>query len=113
MKQCAVTDAMVSGTSTPKSCVTSAANRIPVSGERIVPPRIAPMLMSAQKPVPANGRKWPSSAPSAPPSISSGDSTPPEVPEPSENAQIAHLTATSVRIAGTASRPFSRSPIES
>jgi len=38
------------------SCVSSTANTTPVKGDRMVPPRIAPMLMSGQKPVPSGGR---------------------------------------------------------
>src|SRR5207249_9603229 len=59
---------------------------------RSVPPSVAPMLMSAQKPAPSFGRNIASSPPSAPPIISSGASTPPEVPEPSDTAQMNHLT---------------------
>ena len=40
------------------------------------------MLISAQAPGPAAGNTRPSSAPSAPPIINSGASTPPEGPEP-------------------------------
>ena len=38
------------------SCVSSSAKTMPVNGERIVPPRIAPMLTSGQKPAPSSGR---------------------------------------------------------
>ena len=65
---------------------------MPVSGDRIVPPRIAPMLTSGQKPAPRHGSTCASTPPSAPPIISSGASTPPDVPEPSEIAQIGDLT---------------------
>ena len=39
------------------SCVSSSAKTTPVSGERIVPPRIAPMLTSGQKPAPSVGQE--------------------------------------------------------
>ena len=45
------------------------------------------MLMSGQNPALSTGKILASSAPSAPPIINSGARTPPEVPEPSENAQ--------------------------
>ena len=39
-----------SGSSMLTSCVSSSAKTMPVNGERMVPPRIAPMLTSGQKP---------------------------------------------------------------
>ena len=52
------------------------------------------MLTSGQKPAPSAGQeRAPRAPPSAPPIISSGASTPPEVPEPSEIAQIIDLTS--------------------
>jgi hypothetical protein len=66
---------------------------MPVKGERMVPPRMAPMLTSGQNPGPQSGSTCASRPPSAPPIISSGASTPPEVPEPSAIAQIDDLTS--------------------
>ena len=60
------------------------------------------MLTSGQNPIPAPGNTRLSSPPSAPPIISSGASTPPEVPEPSDTDQIRPLTTTSSRIARAA-----------
>ena len=51
------------------------------------------MLTIGQNPAPWAGRKCASKTPSAPPIISSGASTPPEVPEPSETAQMVALTS--------------------
>src|SRR5947208_3343781 len=83
---------MSSGSSMFTSCVNSSAKAMPVNGDRIVPPRIAPMLTSGQKPTPMSGSIQASMPPSAPPIMSNGASTPPEVPEPSEIDQIAALT---------------------
>ncbi len=80
-------------------CVSSSAKTIAVSGERIVPPIIAAMPISAQKPGSPTGTMPPNSAPSAPPMISSGASTPPDVPEPSATDQMIAFTSTSRTIA--------------
>ena len=56
------------------------------------------MLTSGQNPAPSFGRNIASSPPSAPPIISSGASTPPDVPEPSDTAQINHFTSSTPRI---------------
>ena len=65
---------------------------MPVSGERITPPTTAASPAMAQKPGKTCGSRCPSSAPSAPPIMNTGASTPPEVPEPSESDQIRVLT---------------------
>ena len=64
---------------------------MPVSGERIVPPIIAAMPTIAHRPASPTGSHWPTSAPSAPPMISNGASTPPDVPEPSAIDQTSAL----------------------
>ena len=64
---------------------------IAVSGERIVPPIIAAMPISAHSPVSPSGIIMARHAPNAPPIISSGASTPPEVPEPSAIDQTSDL----------------------
>ena len=56
MKPCAITLATSSGSNTFMSCVSSIAKTMPVNGDRMVPPRIAPMLTSGQKPAPSFGR---------------------------------------------------------
>ena len=56
------------------------------------------MLTSGQKPTPSAGRNHDSTPPSAPPIISSGASTPPDVPEPSETDQITDFTISMPRM---------------
>ena len=56
---------------------------MPVNGERIVPAIIAAIPIIAHRPVSPTGNHCPSNAPSAPPMMSNGASTPPDVPEPS------------------------------
>ncbi|HXA07051.1 MAG TPA: hypothetical protein VNY30_19525 [Bryobacteraceae bacterium] len=51
------------------------------------------MLIKGQKPTPSLGSIMASSPPSAPPIMRSGASTPPEVPDPSENAQMKDFTS--------------------
>ena len=85
--------AMSSGSNAFSARVTSTTNTIAVRGAPNVPASTAPMLISAQKPEPPTGIKCASRAPSAPPIMRSGASTP-EVPEPSENDQITALTIT-------------------
>ncbi len=75
------------------SCVNSTANTTPVKGERMVPPRIAPMAIKGQKPIPSLGKTGLSRPPSAPPIMSSGARTPPDVPEPSDTAQMTDFTS--------------------
>jgi hypothetical protein len=50
------------------------------------------MLTSGQNPAPSFGRKVASTPPIAAPIMSSGASTPPDVPEPREITQIADFT---------------------
>ena len=61
--------------------------------------------MSAQKPGVTPGRMWASSAPSAPPIMNTGASTPPEVPEPSDSPQISVLTTRMPMISDMPARP--------
>ena len=86
---------------------------MPVNGERIVPPRIAPMLISGQKPDATCGRNIASRPPSAPPIIRSGASTPPDVPEPSETDQIIDFTTRTPMMTWVATSPCSNEPIVS
>ena len=95
------------------SCVNSRTKTTPVSGDRIVPPRIAPMLTSGQKPAPSHGSRRASSPPSAPPIISSGASTPPDVPDPSETAQIADFTTRTPTMMRVGMSPCSNPPMTS
>ena len=85
--------AISNGSRTLISCVSSSANTIPVSGDRMVPPRIAPMLTKGQNPVPTAGKNIASTPPNAPPIISNGANTPPDVPDPSATAQITDFTS--------------------
>ena len=64
---------------------------IAVNGERMVPPVRAAMLIIAHSPGSPNDMNLPSRAPSAPPMISSGASTPPDVPDPNEMDQTTAL----------------------
>ena len=95
------------------SCVSSSEKMTPVSGARIVPPRMAPMLTRGQNPTPRSGSTHASTPPSAPPSISNGARTPPEVPDPSETDQITAFTIRMPRIVRPVTSPCSRSPIVS
>ncbi len=88
--------------------VSSTANSVEVIGARMVPPIIAAMPSTAQKPGAACGMTGAMTAPSAPPMISSGASTPPDVPEPSATDQITPLTRTRRIAAPPASVPASR-----
>ena len=105
---CASIAATSNGSSTLMSCVSSRANRMAVNGARIVPPRIAPMLTSGQKPAPSCGRNPASTPPSAAPIISSGASTPPDVPDPSEIIQIADFTSSTPAITLPGTSPCNR-----
>ena len=71
------------------------------------------MLTSGQKPGPRAGRNAPSTPPSAPPIISSGASTPPDVPEPSANAQIDDFTSRMPSSVVLGTSPCSSAPIVS
>src|SRR5437667_5464715 len=88
----AVMTEMNSGRSALKSRVSSRTKITDVKGTRIVPPSTAPMLMSGQNPTPSKGKNIDSTPPSAPPIINNGASTPPDVPDPSANAQMADFT---------------------
>ena len=92
---CAVPQAAISGSSIWVLPVSSTAKKVAVSGERMVPPITAAIASSAQKPGLPHGIYPPSSVPMAPPMISSGASTPPEVPEPSATDQITAFTTSS------------------
>ena len=71
------------------------------------------MLTSGQKPTPSNGSTAASRPPSAPPIISSGASTPPEVPDPSDSAQIVDFTSSTPTITRRVTSPCSSAPIVS
>ncbi len=51
--------------------------------------------------------------PSAPPIMSSGASTPPEVPEPSDTAQMTDFTSRMPRITSRGTSPCSSAPMVS
>ena len=76
----AATEPQRSAGSALRSCVSSSRKNMPVSGERMVPPIIAAMPIIAQRPVSPTGQPLAETAPSAPPMMSNGASTPPEVP---------------------------------
>src|ERR1700675_3885920 len=80
-----------------------------VNGERMVPPNTAPMLINGQNPAPSLGRNMASRPPSAPPIMSNGAKTPPDVPGPSEPPQRTHFT-TSNESANAEMRPLQRKP---
>ena len=71
------------------------------------------MLTSGQNPTPSAGRNQASIPPSAPPIISSGASTPPEVPEPRDTDQMIDFTTSMPTITFPATSPWRRSPITS
>jgi hypothetical protein len=89
------------------ACVSSRVNTTPVSGERITPPTTAARPAIAQNPANTYGIACPSSAPSAPPIMNTGASTPPEVPEPSESDQMRVLTTRIPMISDRVARPVS------
>ncbi|KAG1071081.1 hypothetical protein G6F40_017555 [Rhizopus arrhizus] len=74
----------------------------------MVPPIIAAMPSKAQQPASACGSQGVASAPSAPPKISNGASTPPDVPDPRAIDQIATFTTSSSNTAWNARSPASR-----
>ncbi|MNI90587.1 hypothetical protein D3C73_1481260 [compost metagenome] len=74
----------------------------------MVPPIIAAMPTKAQNPGSACGNHGVTKAPKAPPKISNGASTPPDVPEPSAMDQIATLTNSNTSTACNARSPASR-----
>ena len=61
----------------------------------------------AQNPATTCGSSLPSRAPSAPPIMNTGASTPPEVPEPSDSDQISVLTTRMPTISDSPARPVS------
>ncbi|MNY17956.1 hypothetical protein D3C86_1513050 [compost metagenome] len=69
---------------------------------------MAAIPSKAQKPGSACGSKGDASAPSAPPKISKGASTPPDVPDPRAMDQMATLTTSSTSTAWNARSPASR-----
>src|SRR5262245_43661713 len=84
-----------------------------VSGERIVPPIIAAMPMSAHSPLSPTGMNFAEAAPSAPPIISNGASTPPDVPDPSAKDQTSDFPIRIPRRAGPTTSPLNSSWIVS
>jgi hypothetical protein len=87
--------------------VSSIVNTTPVSGERITPPTTAARPAIAQNPGKTCGNASPSSAPSAPPIMNVGASTPPDVPEPSDRDQISVFTIRMPTISDRVARPVS------
>src|SRR5215468_9245161 len=84
-----------------------------VSGERIVPPIIAAMPMSAHSPLSPSGMNFAKAAPNAPPIISNGASTPPDVPDPSAKDQTSDFPIRIPRRAGPMISPRNSSWIVS
>jgi len=82
---------------------------IDVNGERMVPPIIAAMPIRAHNPVSPMGINFATAAPSAPPIISKGASTPPEVPDPSAIDQTNDLPTRRPSRATPRIWPFSKS----
>ena len=82
-----------------------------VSGDRIVPSITAAMPIKAQTPASPTGMTQPKMAPSAPPMISSGARTPPDVPEPKAMDQMIAFTRTSRSVADVVMLPSSSSAI--
>ncbi|MCY1220184.1 hypothetical protein D9M72_321880 [compost metagenome] len=101
------------GSSACVSCVSPKANTIAVSGAPSTLPSTPAMHTSAHNCGEPPGSHGASTTPRPAPSISSGASTPPEVPEPSAAIQITALTASSASAISMAMRLFSRSPITS
>ena len=88
-------------------------NAIAVNGARIVPPIMAPIPRLAQTPASPPGSQGANRAPSAPPMIISGASTPPDVPEPSAIDQITALVINNPSRNIPIKRALSRSRITS
>ena len=70
------------------------ANTTAMIGARIMPPSVAAMQTSGHSAGSPPGSNGPSTAPRPAPIISSGASTPPDVPEPSAMTQITAFTST-------------------
>ena len=81
-----------------------------VSGEPSAPASMAPMPMSASGPS-GMWSRCAESAPSDAPIMSSGASTPPEVPEPREKAHISDLKTMTPKTSPSVARPASRMAI--
>src|SRR5579871_3058295 len=103
----------MSGGSTLTSQVNSSAKTMPVKGERMVPPIMEAIPTNAHNDASWPGRMREISAPRAPPMMSNGASTPPDVPEPSEHDQIKLLTTTSNRSVFIVNAPRSKSSMMS
>ncbi len=95
------------------SWVSSRQKTMPVSGERMTPPSTPARDTSAQKPGPTCGKTSASAAPSAPPTMNIGASTPPDVPEPSDSPQISVLTTRTPTISPTVACPVSSASMTS
>src|SRR5579883_2460179 len=95
------------------SQVNSSAKTMPVNGERMVPPMMDAMPTKAHSEASWPGRMRDMSDPTAPPKISKGANTPPEVPEPSEHDQIKLLTTMSKRSVCRVNWPRSKSSMMS
>ena len=93
VKPCATSVAASSGRSALLSCVRPNAKTIAVSGAPSVAPSVAAMQTSGHSAGSPPGSTGASTVPSPAPSISSGASTPPEVPEPSATTQMIAFTA--------------------
>ena len=96
---CAAPQEAITGSSICVLPVNSTAKKVAVNGERIVPPMVAAMASSGQKPGDASGIKPDATAPIAPPMMSKGARTPPDVPEPSAADQMIALTTSRSRAA--------------
>ena len=108
----AATQATNTRGSTLTSCVSSSMNAVAVKGARIVPPMSAPMLTAAHSPG-SPPSQCASNAPSEPPMIKSGASTPPDVPEPRATAHISAFVRRSPSSIAPTNRPASKSRIVS
>ncbi len=73
----------------------------------MVPPIIAAMPINAHSPVSPTGSMAPNTAPSAPPMMSSGASTPPEVPDPKAIDQMTAFTMANRSVADVVISPCS------
>ena len=107
-----------SGINAGRQCVISRQKRIAVSGTPSEPESIAPIPTRRPERLVFRRacRTCAASSPTAPPIISSGASTPPDVPDPSENAHISDF-ANSIpairamrRISRAAARRYCRTP---
>src|ERR1700743_1877648 len=104
---------MVSGSSADQAGGSSRVHTIPVNGPRIAAPTTAANPRSAQNPGNTTGNQCPTRAPSAPPIMNSGASTPPEVPDPSDNEQIAVFTISIPTMSDSVAWPVNSAAITS